>query len=91
MTSAAPDARGRFGAYGGRFVPETLVPALEELEAAWRAARQAASSSSRAGTSVSGTNLPPYAPKRPRASGAAELISLPPPAASASARLSPPR
>jgi len=34
-----PDAHGRFGAYGGRFVPETLVPALDELEAAWRAAR----------------------------------------------------
>jgi tryptophan synthase beta chain len=28
-----PDFRGRFGAYGGRFVPETLVPALEQLEA----------------------------------------------------------
>jgi len=26
-----PDARGRFGAYGGRYVPETLVPALERL------------------------------------------------------------
>jgi tryptophan synthase beta chain len=26
-----PDDRGRFGAYGGRFVPETLMPALEEL------------------------------------------------------------
>jgi tryptophan synthase beta chain len=38
-TTALPDARGRFGAYGGRFVPETLVPALDELEAAWRAAR----------------------------------------------------
>jgi tryptophan synthase beta chain len=37
--STWPDARGRFGAYGGRFVPETLVPALDELEAAWRAAR----------------------------------------------------
>ncbi len=36
---ALPDARGRFGDYGGRFVPETLVPALDELEAAWRAAR----------------------------------------------------
>ena len=34
-----PDARGRFGAYGGRFVPETLIPALDELESAWRAAR----------------------------------------------------
>ncbi|HSN90091.1 MAG TPA: pyridoxal-phosphate dependent enzyme, partial [Anaeromyxobacteraceae bacterium] len=39
MSVAMPDARGRFGAYGGRFVPETLVPALDELEAAWRAAR----------------------------------------------------
>lgn len=28
----APDARGRFGAFGGRYVPETLVPALDELE-----------------------------------------------------------
>lgn len=26
---------GRFGAYGGRYVPETLVPALDELEQAW--------------------------------------------------------
>ncbi|MGI8439685.1 MAG: tryptophan synthase subunit beta [Thermoleophilaceae bacterium] len=25
----------RFGAYGGRYVPETLIPALEELERAW--------------------------------------------------------
>ncbi|HEY6005448.1 MAG TPA: tryptophan synthase subunit beta [Anaeromyxobacter sp.] len=38
--TALPDARGRFGAYGGRFVPETLVPALDELEAAWRTARE---------------------------------------------------
>ena len=35
-----PDERGHFGPYGGRFVPETLVPALDELEAAWRAARK---------------------------------------------------
>lgn len=27
-----PDARGRFGDYGGRYVPETLIPALDELE-----------------------------------------------------------
>ncbi len=26
-----PDARGRFGDYGGRYVPETLIPALDEL------------------------------------------------------------
>ena len=31
-----PDADGRFGRFGGRFVPETLVPACEELEAAFR-------------------------------------------------------
>lgn len=35
--------RGRFGEYGGRYVPETLVPALEELEAAHNAARRDAS------------------------------------------------
>ena len=28
-------SRGRFGAYGGRYVPETLIPVLEELEAAY--------------------------------------------------------
>ena len=33
-----PDQTGRFGEFGGRFVPETLVPALEELEAAFRGA-----------------------------------------------------
>ncbi|HTO69939.1 MAG TPA: tryptophan synthase subunit beta [Myxococcota bacterium] len=30
-----PDAAGRFGRFGGRYVPETLVPAVEELAAAW--------------------------------------------------------
>jgi len=35
-----PDGRGYFGAYGGRFVPETLMPALLELEAAYLAARE---------------------------------------------------
>jgi tryptophan synthase beta chain len=34
-----PDARGRFGPYGGRYVPETLIPALDELEAAYRSAQ----------------------------------------------------
>ena len=29
----------RFGPYGGRYVPETLIPALDELEAAWLDAR----------------------------------------------------
>ena len=35
-----PDDRGYFGAYGGRFVPETLMAPLDELEAAWREARR---------------------------------------------------
>ena len=33
-----PDAHGYFGEYGGRFVPETLVPALDELTAAYQEA-----------------------------------------------------
>lgn len=37
--SPGPDAQGRFGEFGGRYVPETLVPALDELEAAWTEAR----------------------------------------------------
>ena len=32
---SGPDTRGYFGAYGGRFVPETLMPALAELEHAY--------------------------------------------------------
>jgi tryptophan synthase beta chain len=42
MTTAPqtwPDARGRFGPYGGRYVPETLMAPLEELERAYAAAR----------------------------------------------------
>ena len=35
---AEPSSEGRFGDFGGRFVPETLVPACEELEAAFRSA-----------------------------------------------------
>ncbi len=35
-----PDPRGYFGEYGGRFVPETLVAPVEELEAAYREARE---------------------------------------------------
>jgi tryptophan synthase beta chain len=31
---------GFYGPYGGRYVPETLVPALDELVAGWDAARQ---------------------------------------------------
>jgi tryptophan synthase beta chain len=32
-----PDKKGYFGEYGGRFVPETLIPVLDELEANYRA------------------------------------------------------
>ena len=35
-----PDQRGHFGPYGGRYVSETLMPALVELEAAYRTARR---------------------------------------------------
>src|SRR5256712_3412477 len=46
MTTAVktwPDVHGRFGPYGGRYVPETLVAPLEELEQAYAAARGDAS------------------------------------------------
>ena len=33
--TAPPDSTGRFGEFGGRFVPETLVPACQELERAF--------------------------------------------------------
>jgi tryptophan synthase beta chain len=39
VTQALPDLAGHFGAYGGRFVPEALVAALDELTAAYDAAR----------------------------------------------------
>ena len=32
-SAAYPDAKGRYGAFGGRYVPETLVPALDRLQA----------------------------------------------------------
>jgi tryptophan synthase beta chain len=38
MTMSEPAAGGRFGEFGGRFLPEALVPACEELEAAFRTA-----------------------------------------------------
>jgi tryptophan synthase beta chain len=34
-----PDARGRFGEFGGRYVPETLMHPVEELEQAYQATR----------------------------------------------------
>jgi tryptophan synthase beta chain len=40
MRHAWPDAGGHFGPYGGRYVPETLVEPLRELEEAYAAARR---------------------------------------------------
>jgi tryptophan synthase beta chain len=37
LRGAFPDERGRYGPFGGRYVPETLVPALDRLEAGVRA------------------------------------------------------
>ncbi len=39
MSAKTPDNRGYFGPFGGRFVPETLMPALEQLEAAYNVAK----------------------------------------------------
>ena len=39
MAATLPDACGRFGEFGGKYVPETLMPALAELEAAFEEAR----------------------------------------------------
>ena len=36
---AGPDEKGRFGHYGGRFVAETLMPLILDLEAAYKAAQ----------------------------------------------------
>ena len=43
MQTTLPDASGRYGEFGGRFVPETLMPAVEELEAAFGGVRDDAS------------------------------------------------
>ncbi len=37
---SVPNKKGRFGSYGGRYVPETLMPALLELESAYLAAKK---------------------------------------------------
>jgi tryptophan synthase beta chain len=39
MATRVPDERGRFGTFGGRYVPEALMAALDELEREWEAAR----------------------------------------------------
>ena len=39
-TAALDRLEERFGRYGGRYVPETLMPALAELEREWLEARE---------------------------------------------------
>jgi tryptophan synthase beta chain len=39
IAQAVPDTRGRYGPYGGRYVPETLMAPLEELERAYAVAQ----------------------------------------------------
>jgi tryptophan synthase beta chain len=39
MNFSVPDAEGRFGEFGGRYVPEALMAALNELEREWESAR----------------------------------------------------
>jgi len=39
-TAPVPDANGHFGLYGGRYVPETLMHPLQELEREYFRARQ---------------------------------------------------
>jgi tryptophan synthase beta chain len=39
-TDARPDGNGRFGQFGGQFVPETVMPALEQLTVAYEEATQ---------------------------------------------------
>jgi tryptophan synthase beta chain len=39
-SAPVPDERGKFGPYGGQFVPETLMPALDELIRVYDEVRQ---------------------------------------------------
>ena len=39
VPGSAPAVERRFGPYGGRYVPETLIPALDQLEREWASAR----------------------------------------------------
>ncbi len=67
----------RFGPYGGSYVPETLVPALTELEAEWRAARRDPtfrSEHARLSRTLGGRPTPLYHARRlSRRAGGAEI------------------
>ena len=36
LSNDLPDEAGRYGQFGGRYVPETLMPAINELEESYR-------------------------------------------------------
>jgi tryptophan synthase beta chain len=64
---SAAEIEGRFGRYGGRYVPETLMPALSELDAAWAEARVDAGFNERLGRLLeryAGRPTPLYAAER---------------------------
>jgi tryptophan synthase beta chain len=67
----------RFGAYGGAYVPETLVPALQELERTWRSARRDPSfrrELTRLSTTLGGRPTPLYLANRlTRRAGGAQI------------------
>src|SRR2546421_12329997 len=70
VSVAQPDARGPFGAYGGRFVPEALIAALDELTAAYTAARSDPEFTSRLdGLLADYTGRPSPITETPRLSG----------------------
>jgi tryptophan synthase beta chain len=74
-----PDARGYFGEFGGRYVPETLVEPIEELERAYFAARDDAAFQaelSRLLTHYVGRATPVYEAKRLSAAAGGARIFL---------------
>ena len=62
-----PASRSAFGPYGGRYVPETLIAALDELTAAWAEARDDPEFKAELGAAASRLHRPPDAalPRRP--------------------------
>ena len=60
-TQVVPDTKGRYGPYGGRYVPETLMAPLEELE---RAYADASSDPRSRRSSPSCCTISPAAPRR---------------------------
>ena len=71
---------GEFGGYGGRYVPETLIPALDELTAAWEAAKSDPSYQAEIDDLASHVRRPPLA------ADAARSASLPASASISSVR-----